>query len=180
MQEAEGVGHAPQCAVVDTVPPEAVIWPVHAYATGGGVVVDQEAVLLLRRADEVRLPKGHIEPDETVAGCALREVREETGLRAVRIRAQLGTIENRFAVAGQRYVRHETWFLMETARRTGDAPEEPWQPEWCPLKQAEGRLSFEAERMAVRWAWRVLGSAGACGSGSAEMDEPGQRTGPEG
>ena len=118
MQEADGLGHAPLFAVVDTVPPEAVAWPLHAYATGGGVVVAQEAVLLLRRADEVRLPKGHIEPGETVAACALREVHEETGLREVRIRAQLGTIENRFAAAGQRCVRHETWFLMETPWRS--------------------------------------------------------------
>jgi ADP-ribose pyrophosphatase YjhB (NUDIX family) len=161
MEEAQRRGHAAQFAVVDTVPPEAAAWPVHAYATGGGVVVDRDAVLLLRRAHEVRLPKGHLEPDETVALCALREVREETGLRAPAISAPLGLIENRFAYAGQRFVRHETWFLMRTDSRTGDAPEEQWQPEWWPLTQAEELLSFEAERTAVRWARRVLDAHGA-------------------
>jgi 8-oxo-dGTP pyrophosphatase MutT (NUDIX family) len=72
--------------VIDNLPREAAAWPVHAYTAGGGVVVRDGAVMLLwRNNGAVRLPKGHVEPDETLAACALREVREETGLRTLEI-----------------------------------------------------------------------------------------------
>jgi bis(5'-nucleosidyl)-tetraphosphatase len=38
------------------------------------------AFLLMRHADRLDLPKGHIEPGETEIQCALREFEEETGL----------------------------------------------------------------------------------------------------
>ena len=55
--------------------------PCSTYAAGGGVVVHDGRVLVLRRysRDEIRLPKGHVDPGETVQEAALREVREESG-----------------------------------------------------------------------------------------------------
>ncbi|HEV2126665.1 MAG TPA: NUDIX domain-containing protein [Chloroflexota bacterium] len=138
--------------VIDTVPEEAREWPVHCYHAAGGLVVHHGRVLLLRRGKEVRVPKGHLEPEETVAECALRETREETGLVSPHIVAPLGTIENRFAHKGQQYVRYETWFLMETDDPTPHDPEPQWTPVWHRLKEAEAALSFEAERQAFRWA----------------------------
>jgi 8-oxo-dGTP diphosphatase len=59
----------------------------------GGVVVRSSrsgkteiAVIHRPEYDDWTLPKGKIEPDETPEDCALREVREETGLRCDLVR----------------------------------------------------------------------------------------------
>ena len=51
-------------------------------ATSAYVTDDHERILLVRRADNGlwALPGGGMEPGETVTGCAVREVKEETGL----------------------------------------------------------------------------------------------------
>ena len=51
-------------------------------AAGGIVIRDGEILLVHReRYDDWSLPKGHVDPGETWEEAALREVREETGLR---------------------------------------------------------------------------------------------------
>jgi ADP-ribose pyrophosphatase YjhB (NUDIX family) len=51
-------------------------------ATSVFVEDDDERILLIRRADNClwSLPGGGMEPGETVIGCAVREVKEETGI----------------------------------------------------------------------------------------------------
>ncbi|HMP81053.1 MAG TPA: NUDIX domain-containing protein [Pirellulaceae bacterium] len=41
--------------------------------------------LLMRHANRLDLPKGHIDPDETERQCALRELEEETGIKPEQI-----------------------------------------------------------------------------------------------
>ncbi len=41
-----------------------------------------DSFLLMKHADRWDLPKGHIEPGETLLACALRELEEETGIKA--------------------------------------------------------------------------------------------------
>lgn len=141
--------------VLDTTPVEALGWPLVEYYTAGGIVVREGKVLLLHRikrhTGEVRLPKGHIDPGETEQQAGVREVQEETGLRFPKIVRRLGTVDNRFAFDGHRYRRHETWFLMAVEDLTSDPPEAQWRPQWHPLDEAEALLTFEAERIVLRW-----------------------------
>ena len=48
-------------------------------AAGGVVVNDRGEYLMIHRNGRWDLPKGHVEPGESTAECAVREVAEETG-----------------------------------------------------------------------------------------------------
>jgi 8-oxo-dGTP pyrophosphatase MutT (NUDIX family) len=126
------------------------------YCSAGGVVIDGEQVLLVRkrRAPEVRLPKGHVEPGERREEAAVRETAEETGYVELRPLADLGLLTVTFMRNGQKVVRIESFFLM-ALRGPGRAPrsaedEAKFEPFWAPLEQAEGMLTFPSEQEFLR------------------------------
>jgi 8-oxo-dGTP pyrophosphatase MutT (NUDIX family) len=112
----------------------------------GGVVVRDGRVLLVHRAryDDWSLPKGKLEPGETWEQAAVREVREETGVRATVVR-ELGS--TRYDVDGE--PKEVRWFRMET-------PDEPRaqmevdEVRWAPVADAAGLLSYDGERELLR------------------------------
>ena len=122
------------------------------YSTGGGVVIDEEKMLLLDRPKrkEIRLPKGHIEAGETPDVTALRETTEETGYSDLEIVADLGESEVEFDHNGDHYVRTEHYFLMrllsKKQNKRGKTDEEQFRPIWLPLTTAPQALTFDAER----------------------------------
>ena len=135
--------------------------PVHTYESAGGLVVHDGQVLLVRKRQvaEVRMPKGHIEPGETRADAAMREVREETGYAALRILADLGTQTAQFLRYERPTVREESAFLMAldgdgVAARTAE-DEERFEPIWVSAASAPDMLTFETEeefaRRALAW-----------------------------
>jgi 8-oxo-dGTP pyrophosphatase MutT (NUDIX family) len=129
------------------------------YTAAGGVVVHDGRMLVLRRPsqDEVRLPKGHVEPGESVEAAALRETREESGYADLVVVADLGTQVVEFDYAGRHVVRHERYFLMALAGNP-DSPtrgEEQFEPLWLAWDEALAALTFEVEREWVRRAKRM-------------------------
>ena len=59
--------------------------------------------LLMRHADRWDLPKGHVDPGETEMQCALRELREETGILATDVEVLDGfRFTTRYQVRGKR------------------------------------------------------------------------------
>jgi len=127
------------------------------YEAAGGVVVNGDRVLVLLRAyrDEVRLPKGHVDPGETAEQAAVREVIEESGYADVEVVTDLGEQTVEFDTAGWyggvvHIVRLERYFLM---RLTGDGlagGEYQFTPEWFTWDEALTYLTFEPEREWVR------------------------------
>jgi 8-oxo-dGTP pyrophosphatase MutT (NUDIX family) len=79
----------------------------------GGVVIKDHKVVSLRRKNGVWLmPKGHVEPGETLEEAAVREVWEETGLKA-RVIAPLGETEYGFFEDGTWHQKRVVWFHIE-------------------------------------------------------------------
>lgn len=139
--------------------------PVHiSYTASGGIVTNAEGthVLLLIRPerDEVRLPKGHVEPEEAMAEAALREVAEETGYDDLEIVADLGEQLVAFPLDGKVVRRTEQYFLMRA--RTLHQIERPQSDDqqfftiWVPWDEAPTHLSFEAEQVWIRRARRIM------------------------
>ena len=122
------------------------------YVAAGGVVIDQGKMLLLDRPsrNEIRLPKGHIDPGETAEATALRETTEEAGYAELEIVADLGRQIVEFDYEKSHYIRTEHYFLMrllsdaQEPRNAKDAAD--FTVLWVPIADAVGRLTFSTEQ----------------------------------
>jgi 8-oxo-dGTP pyrophosphatase MutT (NUDIX family) len=109
------------------------------------------------------LPKGHVEPGETFAEAAIREVREETGVEAV-IDCPLGDVryvfvehQNDGAVSIRKRVRY--YLMRRTGGRLTDRDDELDEVRWFPLAAAPKILTFANERRIARRAVALLRGA---------------------
>ena len=136
------------------------------YASAGGVVIHDGAVLLLDRPGrgEVRLPKGHIEPGETPQAAALRETAEETGYVDLVLQDDLGSQVVEFEYKHRWIVRTEHYFKMGLAsaatRERPPQDEAQFRVVWTPLDEAEAQLTFPAEQRVVAQAIEIHARGG--------------------
>jgi 8-oxo-dGTP pyrophosphatase MutT (NUDIX family) len=123
-------------------------------ASSGGVIFRNSpkgAEVTLVRIKKNRtwcLPKGIIEKGEDVHETALREVKEETGLRG-KMLEQIGHISYWYLIKEKTIKIHKTvhFFLIEyTSGSTDDHDWEVEEAKWFPLDEAEDMLQYKGEK----------------------------------
>lgn len=83
-------------------------------AAGGLVVNKDGALLMIFRRGHWDLPKGKIDEGESIQECAVREVKEETGLSSVYARSKLKTTYHLYDEKNKTILKTTDWFSMES------------------------------------------------------------------
>ena len=115
----------------------------------GGLVCRRNAdgvteILLVHRPayDDWSFPKGKLEPDESEAEAATREVEEETGLRC-RLERELATARYEDARGRSKSVRY--WLMTEVGGRL-EAANEIDEVRFVPIAEAATLLTYPRDR----------------------------------
>lgn len=136
--------------------------------SAGGVIIDVAGgyawIALIARHNragrlEWCLPKGHVEPGETLVETAVREVQEETGIIG-RALVTLGTIDYWFSTPQLRIHKRVHHYMLEALGGEisidGDPDHEAVDARWFRLDRVQRKLTFPNERRIVQTAWQYL------------------------
>jgi 8-oxo-dGTP pyrophosphatase MutT (NUDIX family) len=120
--------------------------------SAGGVLVRNMrgrpfmAAVRVKDGTVLALPKGHIDPGESAAEAAAREVREEAGVEGTLVE-KIDDIRYWYVREGMRVLKVVSFFLFRY--RSGsvrDHDHEVDSAEWVPLAEAPKLLSYRGEK----------------------------------
>lgn len=84
---------------------------------GGGLVQNKNGkILLIFRRGKWDLPKGKLEPGESIELCAEREVMEETGIQHIEMGKKLATTYHTYAEQGNLILKESHWYAMKALK----------------------------------------------------------------
>lgn len=127
--------------------------------SAGGIVLKEGKVLLIKNAalrDPKKaywgFPKGHIEPGESSKDAAVREIEEETKIKA-EIISKLGESQYVFKRSGEHVVKHVVYFLLKYISGDELAQElEVLEVKWFNPEEAMEVLSFDKDKQMLKLA----------------------------
>ncbi len=113
------------------------------HAAGGLVLNPEKSMLFIFRKGRWDLPKGKLDPNESLDHCALREVKEETGLQFVRLIEPLIVTHHTYDEDGKHILKETHWYLMHAAagqKLTPQQDEQISEIKWVSPKELEHHL----------------------------------------
>ena len=120
--------------------------------TAGGVIFrrtpdgkDVEILLIQDAKNRWTIPKGHIEEGESARQTAEREVKEETGLKQVKVLNWLGKINFRYRRQSSLVLMTTEIFLMRALGDTDDLHAEEWMNgiKWFASAEALDKIEYD-------------------------------------
>ena len=106
----------------------------------GGIVQHTDRILLIKRLGKIDLPKGHLEPNETIENCAIREVEEECGIQQVQIKFPLTYTLHIYPREGKWFLKKTYWYTMGCPLNSTPTPQTEEDIEevfWWPLQKID-------------------------------------------
>lgn len=79
----------------------------------GGLVHDGNEVLLIFRRGKWDLPKGKLDEHEDLEACAVREIKEETGLNSIKLEGMLCTTYHTYHERSEYILKESHWYLIQ-------------------------------------------------------------------
>ncbi|PWJ56743.1 ADP-ribose pyrophosphatase YjhB (NUDIX family) [Dyadobacter jejuensis] len=119
----------------------------------GGVVMKEDKWLFMYRRKKWDLPKGKLDKSEKSKAAAVREIEEETGVKAV-IKDKLCTTWHTYTFNGNRILKKTKWYVLDCVDDSTMAPQVEEQIEkldWLTPKEAKTVLinSFSSIRFVI-------------------------------
>jgi 8-oxo-dGTP pyrophosphatase MutT (NUDIX family) len=107
-------------------------------AAGGLVHTEDDDILLIFRRGKWDLPKGKLDDNEELEACAIREIKEETGLTNVEIEKPLCITYHTYHQDGKHILKESHWYLTKAKKQANLLPqldEDIEKCEWVPVEQ---------------------------------------------
>ncbi|MBI3290155.1 NUDIX hydrolase [Candidatus Microgenomates bacterium] len=126
--------------------------------SSGGIVLNKNGQVLITSASSLRdrsklhwkFPKGHVDLGESTKDAAIREVQEETGVKA-KIIDKVGDSRYVFQMQGERIFKIVTYFLMQyEGGRMIPQEGEIEEVRWVKPEEALKMLSFSPDRKLLK------------------------------
>lgn len=127
--------------------------------SAGGIVFNSDGQVLLTKHSQNKhwsFPKGLIDPGQTSKEAALREVREEGGIKA-EIVDKIGYSKYVYTFKEEKVFKVVTYFLMKYL--SGDPKDHDWEVEeagWYEQDEALKQLTFPQDRKLLKEALEIL------------------------